>query len=47
MVDGNGKIAGCLGISGPSFRLDKDKVKFMARDVKIVARELTKEVTQR
>ncbi len=47
VFDGNGKIAGCLGISGPSFRLDKDKVKAMASDVKVVAKELSKEVTQR
>ncbi len=47
VFDGSGRIVGCLGVAGPSFRLDRDKAKSMARDVKTVAGELTREVSQR
>jgi DNA-binding IclR family transcriptional regulator len=47
VFDGSSKIVGCLGVAGPSFRLDKDKAKSMGRDVKSVAKELSKEVSQR
>lgn len=47
VFDGSGRTVGCLGVAGPSFRFDKDKTESMAKDVKSVAGELTREVNQR
>jgi DNA-binding IclR family transcriptional regulator len=47
VYDHRGKIVGCLGVAGPSFRTDEDKTKDMGRHVKAVAKELSKEVSRR
>jgi DNA-binding IclR family transcriptional regulator len=47
VFDHRGKIVGCLGVAGPSFRTDEDKTKDMGSHVKAVAKELSKEVSRR
>jgi DNA-binding IclR family transcriptional regulator len=44
IFDRNGLISGCLGIAGPSFRLDKKRGETLGEIVKKVAEELSNEV---
>ncbi|VBB46273.1 IclR helix-turn-helix domain protein [uncultured Desulfatiglans sp.] len=43
----DGKVVACLGVAGPSFRLDDEKENFIGGAVKHVAEELSREVSQR
>jgi DNA-binding IclR family transcriptional regulator len=47
VFDDAGRIIACLGVAGPSFRLDPDHVALMGANVKGVAEELSREVSRR
>ena len=47
VFDEAGRIIACLGVAGPSFRLDQDHVAIMGAQVRGVAEELSREVNRR
>jgi DNA-binding IclR family transcriptional regulator len=46
VFDGNGSIAGCLGVAGPFYRLDDEKADVIAEYTKQMANKMTQEVTK-